>query len=166
MSYWLKTCMPEEINCHRLFSTWYVFHVFAHHSEVVWLGLFSWTIKCPGFGFGWSIPWMRRKEIPLCEHQCRWNHEVSQFPKVEILSERLDYLPRDDFPAVSLVSIPNSGGPVYNNRADGYGGGRCSFKPVFLLIIIVQAAMIKRREKKTCGPWLWIITCIRHVYEI
>lgn len=88
---------------------------------------------------------MRWEERPFCERRQRG---ASQFPKVEILPELLDYALGDDFPADSLVSIPNSGGPVYNNRADGYGGGRCSFKPLFL-VIIVEAAAIKK-QKNLC----------------
>lgn len=91
---------------------------------------------------------MRWEKRPFCEHR----HEVAQFPKVEILPELLDYLLGDDFSADALVSIPNSGGPVYNNRADGYGGGRCSFKPLFRVIIIVEAAAIKKAWKKNQLP--------------
>lgn len=117
------------------------------------LTLSRWTVKCPGFGWS-SKRWMRRGERPFCEHRQRWRkHEVSQFPKVELL----DYSLGDDFSADSLVSMPNSGGSVYNNRADGYGGGMCSFKPLFRLIIIVEAA-IKSRERKTCDPWVAYIT--------
>lgn len=103
-----------------------VFHVSTHHSEVVWLTRVP--VKCPGSGFGWSIRWMQRKENPFCVNRERGQYEVSQ--KVEFRSDHLDYLPRDDSFFSSLVFISNSGGPVYNNRPDGYGGGRCSFKPI------------------------------------
>jgi len=76
---------------------------------------------------------MLRKERPFCDYRERGQHEVSQ--KVEFRPDNLDYLPRDDFFPSSLVFISNSGGPVYNSRADGYGGGRCS---VFRLTLIIR----------------------------
>lgn len=85
-------------------------------------------------------------------------YEVSQ--KVEFCPDHLDYLPRDDSFSSSLVFISNSGGPVCNSRADGYGGGRCSFKPTN------NYRLGKRRERKTCGLRVSIITRIRHVYGI